>query len=418
MVGNEPDSKLEPLTYNSTDLGISPRDIDQDALKIIHRLQHSGYKAYIVGGGVRDLLIESKPKDFDIVTNATPKELRKIFRNSRIIGKRFQLVHVYFRGYKIIEVSTFRDQEPFEDQVKSKGESSERGHSDNFFGTEMTDAQRRDITINALFFDPVARSIIDYVGGIGDIQSGIIRMIGEPNRRISEDPVRLIRVIRHSVRSKFKIESSCWSALKKNSHLITQSSPVRVFEEVKKDILSGHFFEILQRLNESLLLQHLIPLLSETSGVLEKNTLLGKALSRIDRAHRLGHKVPVSVSLSAICFFLKSPKMQTVECSRRFRSEVDIEEFVNTVFKKLAVPRREREKVITLMRNWLDFERKSEKKKSFSPSFSKEIINELRLLLDVCGSLDSLNLLPPPIRLPGTRAISTKLNRKGYARKR
>ena len=228
-------SVLEPKIYPRTDHTLSRSKIDPDALSIMYRLSRGGYKAYLVGGGVRDVLLNKRPKDFDIATDATPRQVKALFRNSRVIGRRFKLVHVYFAHGKNIEVSTFRDNFIPQEEEESDSESDKAPvSSDNIFGTEATDALRRDITINALFYDGVSRSIIDYIGGIEDLRRGIIRVIGDPTERFIEDPVRLIRVVRHAARTGFAIEEKCRVAIQKNIALLKKASQVRVFEEIKR----------------------------------------------------------------------------------------------------------------------------------------------------------------------------------------
>ncbi|HID96620.1 MAG TPA: polynucleotide adenylyltransferase PcnB [Thermodesulfobacteriaceae bacterium] len=215
---------------------ISRKNIDREALKVLYRLKDKGYIAYLVGGSVRDLLLDRTPKDFDVGTNAKPEEIRKIFRNSRIIGKRFRLVHVYFKGGKIIEVSTFRRQSDCDDR-----EAARKGLTDNsIFGTPQEDAFRRDLTINGLFYNIADFSVIDYVGGIRDLRDGIIRIIGEdPVRRSLRDPVRMMRAVRHAARTGFAIEKNTWEAMAAHSSKIRLCSVPRVRDEWLKDLQSG-----------------------------------------------------------------------------------------------------------------------------------------------------------------------------------
>ena len=163
---------------------VSRKDIDVEALKVLYRLLHAGYTVYLVGGGVRDLLLGKRPKDFDVVTNARPGELRKLFRNSRIIGRRFRLVQVFFRGGRIVEVSTFRRRSEFEEEPNPAGAPIR----EQTFGTPAEDAERRDLTINALFYDISDFSLVDYVGGLTDLENRVIRVIGEPSGALRARP--------------------------------------------------------------------------------------------------------------------------------------------------------------------------------------------------------------------------------------
>ncbi len=229
--------------------------MDREALKVLYRLKDHGYLAYLVGGSVRDLLLGRRPKDFDVGTNATPRQVRRLFRYSRIIGKRFRLVHVYFRGRKIIEVSTFRRQIEFDDR-----EAARLGLSENeIYGTPQEDAFRRDLTINGLFYNIADFSIIDYVGGMEDLRRGIIRTIGEPSVRFIRDPVRMMRAVRHAARTGFTIEPATWEALEQHRGLIRLCSIHRVRDEWLKDLNSGKSAAWARLAYKAGLLQELFP---------------------------------------------------------------------------------------------------------------------------------------------------------------
>ena len=207
-----------------------PRDkIDPDAVYVITRLRDSGFEAFLVGGAVRDLFIGKTPKDFDIVTDATPSRIKKIFRNSRIIGKRFRLVHVFF-GTKIFEVSTFR--------------SIVDGSVGNAFGTMDEDVKRRDFTLNALYYDPIKEQIIDYVGGVKDIKKGIIRPVIPLEKIFIDDPVRMLRAVKYGSTTHCKIPHSLKKKIRESSALLSPVSPSRLTEELLKIINSGHAYSI------------------------------------------------------------------------------------------------------------------------------------------------------------------------------
>ncbi|MBE7410781.1 MAG: CCA tRNA nucleotidyltransferase [Leptospiraceae bacterium] len=211
---------------------IRKNSIDEDALKIVHRLNKFGYKSYLVGGCVRDLLLGRKPKDFDVVTSATPNQIRGVFNNCRIIGKRFKIVHILFKG-KIIEVSTFRSLP----EHRLKKASSDKDYllkRDNSYGTAKEDAARRDFTINALYFDPRNESIIDYVGGVEDIQNKILRPIGDPEISFKEDPVRMLRAIKFSILHGLEMDKKIKTSIKKNRFEIEKASQSRMLEEYNK----------------------------------------------------------------------------------------------------------------------------------------------------------------------------------------
>lgn len=212
---------------------LSRKDILLEALKVLYRLHHAGFKAYLVGGSVRDLLLGKRPKDFDLATDARPGEIRKLFRNSRIIGRRFRLVQVFFRGGKIVEVSTFRCRSEFETGPE------ETLARNNTFGTPAEDAQRRDLTINGLFYNIADFSLVDYVGGLKDLQEGYIRVIGDPGVRFVRDPVRMLRVLRHAARTGFAIDPATWEEIGAKGELLRVCPPARLRDELLKDLKSG-----------------------------------------------------------------------------------------------------------------------------------------------------------------------------------
>ena len=214
---------------------IREQDIEREALKVLYRLRDAGFSGYLVGGGVRDLYLGNRPKDFDISTNAHPGQLRKLFRNSRTIGRRFRLVQVFFHGNKIIEVSTLRCRSEYDINDPDKVLPA-----NNTFGTLEEDAFRRDLTINSLFYEIENKTIIDYVGGVQDLDNGIIRIVGEPGRRITRDPVRMMRAIRHAARNGFTIEPLTWKAIVAQQHKLDLCPPSRIRDELLKDLHSGN----------------------------------------------------------------------------------------------------------------------------------------------------------------------------------
>jgi poly(A) polymerase len=234
---------------------ISRRMIDEEALKVLYRLHHHGYLAYLVGGSVRDLLLGKVPKDFDVATNAHPHEITNLFKNSRIIGRRFRLAHVFFKGNKIVEVSTFRSHSEFEEVETEEGEIIRK----DSFGTPEEDALRRDITINGLFYNIADFSIIDYVGGIADLERGIIRTIGDPGERFQQDPVRMIRVIRHAARTGFPVDDPTYQAVLRHREEIRKCSTSRIRDEFLRDLREGVAQSSLQLMLETGLLFSLFP---------------------------------------------------------------------------------------------------------------------------------------------------------------
>lgn len=277
----------EPVVLAREAHSISRKQIDPDALKVLYRLHHSHYIAYLVGGSVRDLLLGRKPKDFDIGTSAHPYQVKKLFRNCWIIGRRFRLAHVRF-GTKTIEVATFRRQvgpdevdalepppdmgapaeapplaasehEPAAAAEPTPGGDAESHdrlvHRDNTFGTPEEDAFRRDFTINALFYDIATFSIIDYTGGLADLRDGLVRCIGEPRQRFQEDPVRMLRAVAMAARLDFRIDPPIDEAIAETRHEIARSAPARLIEEFYKLLRSGASERAFQMLAERGLLE-------------------------------------------------------------------------------------------------------------------------------------------------------------------
>jgi poly(A) polymerase len=240
-----------PNVLARPDHQISRGSMSAEALKVLYRLHRSGYAAYLVGGSVRDLLLGKKPKDFDVATNARPQEIRRLFRNSRIIGRRFRLVHVFFRG-GIVEVATFRaspepPESPNDWEEAAAEEAEQHGSIDRpqraieevVYGTPAEDARRRDFTVNALFYNIADFSVIDHVGGIEDLHRGVIRTIGDPEQRFAEDPVRMMRALEYSVRLGFEIDPRTTAAIAAQQELIADASAPRLTYELLESLRSG-----------------------------------------------------------------------------------------------------------------------------------------------------------------------------------
>lgn len=266
------DSHPAPVIIPRAEHSISRKFIDEDALKVLYRLRRFSYRAYLVGGGVRDILLGKKPKDFDIATDARPNEVRKLFRNSRTIGRRFRLVQVFFRGGKIIEVATFRRESEFHRELESEPETGEdeeqdeQAPSQNTFGTPAEDAFRRDLTINGLFYNVDDFTIVDYVGGLEDLRNGIVRSIGNPRERFHEDPVRMIRVIRHAARTGFTIDPETREALLELQVEITSCPEARVRDEFLRDLGSGSAAPAMKLMLETGIIFQLYPEYREVLG--------------------------------------------------------------------------------------------------------------------------------------------------------
>jgi poly(A) polymerase len=245
-----------PVVLGPEQHGIDPRLLSSNAVRVTSTLQEAGYEAFVVGGAVRDLLLGVKPKDFDIATNATPEQVRKLFRRAFIIGKRFQIVHVMF-GQDLLEVTTFRG------TTSDNAPKDEHGRvlRDNTFGSQAEDAVRRDFTINAMYYNPANEQVLDYHGGIEDIRGKTLRIIGQPEARYREDPVRMLRVVRFAAKLKFAIEPTTAAPIPVMAPLINNVPAARVFDEMLKLLMSGHALACLQQLRKEGLHHGLLPLL-------------------------------------------------------------------------------------------------------------------------------------------------------------
>ena len=293
---------LKPLArvYSQSEHGIDKSKIDNDAVMVIKKLTNAGYVAYIVGGAVRDLLLGMVPKDFDVVTSASPSQVRRLFYNSRIIGKRFLLVHISF-GRKIIEVSTFRGSEDRSDS------------SDNIFGTIEEDALRRDFSLNSLYYDPFEQVVIDFTNAFADIKNRKIRSLIPLRSTFREDPVRMIRAVKYSVRTGFRMTFFLKKAIKHHASLIQDVSTSRITDEVMKILNSGCSAEIFRQLFYFHIVQFILPFFS---FIADKKKLYN-ALTKLDNdimSLRLNSELPepdISEGLLALIssLFYLSPNL-------------------------------------------------------------------------------------------------------------
>ena len=293
-----------PVVYKRPEHCISRKNIDADALKVLYRLSQLGYTAYLVGGGVRDLLMGREPKDFDVGTSAKPNEVKKVFRNCFLVGRRFRLAHVRF-GEKVIETATFRRNSQTVGEIIEH--ASEGPFEDNTFGTPETDAYRRDFTVNGLFYDIKDFSVIDWVGGMRDIEKKIIRAIGDPEIRFQEDPVRMMRAIKFSSRLGFKIEKKTAAAMQKHHKCILTASIPRVCEEVFRLFPYGHSAEAFKQMYEYGMLGDLVPALG---GFLDANggaKTLVKYLKVLDEYETMMTKKGFEVSNGLRAALLMTP---------------------------------------------------------------------------------------------------------------
>jgi poly(A) polymerase len=311
---------VEPVIVQRSDHTLSRQNISPEALKVLYGLKEADYVAYIAGGGVRDLLLGRTPKDFDVVTDATPNELRRIFRNCRLIGRRFRLAHVFFGRDKIIEVATFRANMPPEpsdpsdfpessdtsdssDEPAQPGQFESHHHvrrddgmivRDNLFGTPEEDALRRDFTINALFYNIRDYSVIDYVGGLEDLQKRVIRFIGDPGVRCVEDPVRMIRAVRFAAMLDFDFEPATSAAIREHHANLALANRSRLYEEVQKLFFCKAAQQAYELLREFGLFGMLFPELGSWLGPstgTPECLRISQALKQVDEWRQAGREV-------------------------------------------------------------------------------------------------------------------------------
>ncbi len=263
--------------YKASAQGIQLESVSEAARRTCETLHNAGHKAFIVGGGVRDLMLDLRPKDFDVATDATPDQVRALFRRSRIIGRRFQIVHVIF-GRETIEVSTFR-------AIQDDAETDEHGRvlRDNVWGTQAEDAARRDFTINALYYDPVADLLLDYHDGVRDLKKRTLRIIGDPTQRFREDPVRMLRVARFVAKLGFTIEAKTRAPIRSLAPLISNVPSARLFDEMLKLLVSGHALACLHELRREGLHHGLLPMLDVILDQPDGERFVTVALERTDQ---------------------------------------------------------------------------------------------------------------------------------------
>ena len=284
----------EPTIIPRSAHNISRASISPNALKVLYRLKDAGYQAHLVGGGVRDLLLGREPKDFDIATDAHPDKVRELFRNCRLIGRRFRLAHVMF-GKEIIEVATFRAfQEAGQDVSSQHVDADGRIVRDNAYGTIEEDAFRRDFTVNALYYSIADFSIIDYTGGVADIEAGKLRLIGDPETRYREDPVRMLRAVRFATKLGFRLEPRTEAQLTRLAPLLADIPPARLFDEMLKLFLGGAALANFEMLRHYNLFEQLFPF-TEQSLAHEENhfplTLINRGMENTDTRIEQGKPV-------------------------------------------------------------------------------------------------------------------------------
>ncbi|MBK1702016.1 polynucleotide adenylyltransferase PcnB [Thiococcus pfennigii] len=289
-----PTTALAPLIVPRPDHQVSRANISENALKVLYRLKQAGFQAHLVGGGVRDLLLGHEPKDFDVATDARPEQVREVFRNCRLIGRRFRLAHVHF-GREIVEVATFRGGALEDDVDGDRCLENGRIVRDNAYGTIEEDALRRDFTINALYYNIADFSLIDYAGGLADLRAGNLRLIGDdPERRYREDPVRMLRAVRFACKLGFRVDPACERPLFELAGLLRDIPAARLFDELLKLFLAGTGLSAFEKLRHYGLFEYLFPA-TEAALAREEQafplTFVARGLENTDRRIQEGKPV-------------------------------------------------------------------------------------------------------------------------------
>lgn len=345
------DLKLNVITRQEHN--ISRKDLSDNALKVLYRLSNAGYDAYLVGGGVRDILLGQEPKDFDIATNATPEQIKKLFRNCRLIGRRFRLAHILF-GRDVIEVATFRGHHKEEDDDKSEKKNisaqSKEGMllRDNVYGTVEEDAQRRDFTINAMYYNIADYSIHDYANGIEDLNNKIVRLIGDPETRYREDPVRMLRAVRFAAKLDMTICDKTAEPMVELSSLLQDIPAARLFEESLKLLQAGKGLDTYYMLRKFNLFQQLFPALTPfltEEGNSSTEKMIELVLRSTDKRINSGKRVNPAFMFAAMLWYPLTVKAQKIQDENpKYDHYESIMEASNIILdiqvKSTAIPRR------------------------------------------------------------------------------
>ncbi len=351
----------KPTIWGKSSHQIDQKLLSHNAVNVCQVLQKKGFQAFIVGGAVRDLLLGKRPKDFDVATDAKPEQIRQAFRRARIIGRRFQIVHVMF-GAETIEVSTFR---AF-NQIGAETDEHGRVLRDNVFGKQNEDGARRDFTINAMYYDPKTETVWDYHHGMEDIQAGVLRMIGDPGTRYREDPVRMLRAIRFANKLQLKIDPATLEPIAKMASLIQNVPAARLFDEMTKLLSSGQAMACIQGLRQAGLHQGTFPLLDLILNHKQGQPFLIEALRRTDE--RVHDDKPLSLGFLFACLLwpltLERWEKKQESNSQKFPALLEtIDELIYEQSQQLSIPKR----ITADMREIWAFQPRFEKRNGTQP---------------------------------------------------
>lgn len=400
---------------------ISRKNIDKDACTIMRRLNQHGHEAYLVGGAVRDLYLGKRPKDYDIATDATPSRLRKLFRNCRIIGRRFKIAHIFY-GTKVIEVATFRqsaDKDSGDSGSPAKGiVRSESGIilRDNAYGTPKEDARRRDLTINGLFYDMKTFSVLDYVNGVRDLKARVVRMINDPDVSFAEDPVRMLRAVRHAARTGFEIEDRTMDSIIRNHPDILQANSSRLLEELLKDLRSGAAAPFFKALFQAHLLGDLLPTLSDQLADYRGKHPFWRRMEALDELVQSGKEFSTPTCLAMLLFttFFEEEKLwdASSRISDKARSRL-LRNFQEST-SELQIYRRYTERVLQVARYLSSFHYQLNQDripaKWLGKNYAPEVLDCLEIELESLGK--------DPDQLKKWRKICDQEHRKREEKRR
>ena len=353
---------MKPEIFSAKKFTFKADSLSKNALSIISRLQSKKFKAYIVGGGIRDLIKGLDPKDFDIVTDCEPREIRKLFRNSRIIGRRFKLVHITFPN-EVIEVTTFRSGQ---DSQSDSIEINDKGRiiRDNKWGTQEEDVVRRDLTINSIYFDPLSDKIVDYTGGVKDLESKKIRFVGDAEKRLIEDPVRILRVIRFAAKLNFEIEPIIKKAITKHKNQLLDMSSARIYEEIIKMFLAGYALKTYQLLQEYDLFDLLFPHLENSKE--NFNEFYENAFKNTDQRLKENKKLNVGFLFAILLWpkvYIKSGISNRINYKSFYRTMAAVMQKQQSI---TAVPRRYSSFIRDVWMNQIRFNKVGKKSINFT----------------------------------------------------
>ena len=338
LFARKPRLRKEPKRLAAAEHGIDPHLVPRNAQRVCETLQKAGFQAFIVGGAVRDLLLGIAPKDFDVATDATPEQVKQHFRRAIIIGRRFRLVHVMF-GAETIEVSTYRALDNPDRQTDAHG----RVLADNLFGSQHEDAARRDFTINALYYDPLSQTVLDYHDGVKDIRRRRLRMIGDPATRYREDPVRMLRAVRFAAKLGFEIDEPTRAPIRALAELLENVPAARLFDEMLKLLMSGHSVACITRLRVEGLHHGVLPLLDVILEQPEGERFVMLALSRTDERVRAGKHIAPGFLFATLLWHevLKRWKEREGRGEHRIPAlDAAIDDVLDLQTEKLAIQRR------------------------------------------------------------------------------